>query len=80
MSSSAQPSSSTQPAPVGGVVGPTPTLAAYPVLESLFNTLKPYLDLSRPLPTDAGMKEALAMQILCKLEVLVSPIQLSSPS
>jgi hypothetical protein len=72
MSSSTQPASSTQLAFGGGPISLVPTLKAYPVLESLYQTLKPFLSLEELLPTDAGMRESLALQILYKLDVLVS--------
>jgi hypothetical protein len=79
MSSSAQPASSTQPASGGGIMSSIPTLNAYPVLELLYKTLQDFLDLSEPLPTDPDMRESLALQILYKLDVLVSRTQLSLP-
>jgi hypothetical protein len=56
-----------------------PTLKAYPVLELLYKTLQDFLNLSESLPTDPDMQESLALQILYKLDVLVSQTQLSLP-
>jgi hypothetical protein len=77
MSSSTQPAPSTQPTfGGGGVATSTPRLVLYPVLELLHMTLRSFLDLSEPLPTDPDMRESLGMQILCKLDALVSQTQL----
>ena len=49
-----------------------PTLRLYPVLGSLFVSLRPYLNKRSPLPTDDSERTMIATQIMTRSSALVS--------